>query len=406
MELLCILDAVWMKAQGLPVLFIPGNAGSSHQVRSIASSAARQYFSSPYVIATDFMGRSMKPLDFFAVEFNEDLSAFHGPTLDSQTAYTSDALMYILSLYPPNTRIILLGHSMGGIVAISLLPSNSISTVITMSTPHTLPPARFDSRIDEIYARNMHILRQEPTPILSICGGATDLMIPSEFCILPSASSDAAIYRRTVFTSALEGAWTGVGHREMVWCHQVRWRVARAALELGAATSTEDKAVVLDKWLRDGHILPPVASPRVEIGLDDPAFYEMLPEDTHLVLKSPRGTRMYLLPVISSTISSSKFILYVSQGSILPVSPQKALLLHASVYFCWSSSRLSETNASISCTTLHPTTLKLVPNPAPGMPFPTPDEGSDESDGVVVFQADIPPLPEGVDNAWVGVRVE
>ncbi|KAG2349887.1 hypothetical protein BDR05DRAFT_259598 [Suillus weaverae] len=27
-----------------------------------------------------------------------------------------------------------------------------------------------------------------------------------------------------IFTSALEGAWTGIGHREMVWCHQVRWR--------------------------------------------------------------------------------------------------------------------------------------------------------------------------------------
>ncbi|KAG1782508.1 hypothetical protein EV702DRAFT_386529 [Suillus placidus] len=66
--------------------------------------------------------------------------------------------------------------------------------------------------------------------------------------------------RRTVFTSALEGAWTGVGHREMVWCHQmvrifcgyttrvtvvvyarlVTSLVARAALELGGANSNVD----------------------------------------------------------------------------------------------------------------------------------------------------------------------
>ena len=39
------------------------------------------------------------------MEFNEDLSAFHGSTLESQIAYTSKAISYILSLYPPGTDI-------------------------------------------------------------------------------------------------------------------------------------------------------------------------------------------------------------------------------------------------------------------------------------------------------------
>ncbi|PSR93818.1 hypothetical protein PHLCEN_2v4713 [Hermanssonia centrifuga] len=51
---------------GAPVLFIPGNAGSSHQVRSIASSAARQFYDSAYHIAPEFDHRSLKALDFFA----------------------------------------------------------------------------------------------------------------------------------------------------------------------------------------------------------------------------------------------------------------------------------------------------------------------------------------------------
>jgi GPI inositol-deacylase len=55
------------------------------------------------------------------VEYNEDLSAFHGPTLDSETAYAADAVRYILSLYPVGTEILILGHSMGGIAAVSLL---------------------------------------------------------------------------------------------------------------------------------------------------------------------------------------------------------------------------------------------------------------------------------------------
>lgn len=131
-----------------------------------------------------------------------------------------------------------MGHSMGGVVATSLLPSSDISTIITMSTPHTVPPARFDSRIDDIYRKGKRVLDLDPTPVVSLCGGASDMMIPSESCILQQPSS-GDIFRRTVFTSALEGAWTGVGHREMVWCHQVRWRVARAALEVGGSRETQ-----------------------------------------------------------------------------------------------------------------------------------------------------------------------
>ena len=54
------------RKDSLPVIFIPGNAGSSHQVRSIASSATRQYYSSPYVISPAFEKSQLKPLDFFA----------------------------------------------------------------------------------------------------------------------------------------------------------------------------------------------------------------------------------------------------------------------------------------------------------------------------------------------------
>ena len=53
-----------------PVLFIPGNSGSSHQVRSIASSANRQFYSEPYVIDREFNGRGLKALDFYAGEWD------------------------------------------------------------------------------------------------------------------------------------------------------------------------------------------------------------------------------------------------------------------------------------------------------------------------------------------------
>jgi pimeloyl-ACP methyl ester carboxylesterase len=343
------------------------------------------------------------------VEFNEDLSAFHGPTIDSQIEYCAAAISYILSHYPPNTRIIVMGHSMGGIVGTALLPSDDISALITMSTPHTLPPARFDARIDEIYRRNAESLANDPTPVVSICGGATDMMIPSESCILPDPGDEnpgSAIYRRTVFTSALEGAWTGVGHREMVWCHQVRWRVARAALELGGANFDVDMSVILDTWLsRDGLLLPPAAG----IDIPEAATYEVLPESMNLVLKKPTGSRTYLLPIPRALETNATFVLFVSQGSISFIAPQHSIKLQVLPYFCVGRATLPTTQHSsetVSCTPLEPSTLKLLPSPIPGKPFPVPDEGSDESEGVVLFEATVPRTPSDAEDAWIGVHVD
>jgi hypothetical protein len=51
-----------LQPRGLPVLFIPGNAGSYSQVRSIASSASRQFYG-------ETRGEDLPPgttkLDFF-----------------------------------------------------------------------------------------------------------------------------------------------------------------------------------------------------------------------------------------------------------------------------------------------------------------------------------------------------
>ena len=401
------------RMNSLPVLFIPGNAGSSHQVRSIASSATRQYYSSPYIISPDFERSQLKPLDFFAgmklpaymsgtnfifiVEFNEDLSAFHGSTLESQIAYTSSAISYILSLYPSNTKIIVMGHSMGGIVATSLLPSGNISAIITMSTPHTLPPARFDSRIDTLYNRLQITLHQDPTPILSICGGVTDMLIPSESCILPQPSNNT--FRRTVFTSALEGAWTGVGHREMVWCHQVRWRIARAALELGGANSLLSRATLLDKWLRDGHFLPPNPL-KAEYYTLDISDAEFLAPGKNLLLKSPHISNTYLLPVKrDSTYSASqKFTVLVSRGSISSVAPHNPLMLRVSIFSCTTS------HSALRCVTLKPDILKLIPNPISGRVFPVSGEGSDESEGTVLYESHVPYIE--TEEQWIGVKVD
>lgn len=329
------------------------------------------------------------------MEFNEDLSAFHGSTLESQISYTQAAISYILSMYPQNTSIIVMGHSMGGIVATSLLPSDNISAIITMSTPHTLPPARFDSRIEELYTKLQKTLEEDATPLVSICGGATDMMIPSESCILPRTSK--RVFRRTVFTSALEGAWTGVGHREMVWCHQVRWRVARAALELGIARSQETSAEILDKWLRDGYKLPPKATLAVDGEVNALATNSSeLPMGERLILRNPNTSRLYLLP-INKESPGQRLTVLVSQGSIASVSPENSIPLRVSMFTCQGSS------TDKSCTPLQPQILKLIPNPLSGREFPVPNEGSDESEGVVLFETH---APRRHGDQWIGIKVD
>lgn len=278
-----------------------------------------------------------------------------------------------------------MGHSMGGVVATSLLPHTDISTIITMSTPHTVPPARFDRRIDSIYATNYKTLMDDFTPILSLCGGATDLQVLSEFCTLPSQDSlfDPP-YRRTVYTSALEGSWTGVGHREMVWCHQVRWRVARAALELGLAQTPTDRGVILDTWLRDGHILPPRLDINQQPIMLQDGFYTALPPGLNLVLKDPTASHMYTLPAPEAPLGTyTRFVLYVSHGSVQSVSPYHPYPMRGSVYHCTDQ----------TCRPLRPQVLKLIPSTITGRSWPVPDEGSDESEGVVVFEADIVTSP-------------
>lgn len=299
-----------------------------------------------------------------------------------------------------------MGHSMGGLVASSLLPDEHISAVITMSTPHSIPPARFDSRMDAMYSEVQKRLYVDSTPILSICGGVTDTMIPSEFCTLARPVGEGRKFRKTVFTSSLEGCWSGVGHREMVWCHQVRWKVARALLDISAAHDGQEIADVLEARFSTGITFPKSLNNSIEAIKTRPIPIEIRSAKLPLTLDRPQATQAFRLAIPDRPLADDplNLVIYVSRGQILSTSPANPLPFSATIRFCRAVSSSSGSGSSpFHCEPLRPSVLQLVPNPDPLKDFPVPHEGVDESDGVVAFKADISQLSS---DEWILLEVE
>ena len=139
----------------------------SKQVRPLAAEAAYHY-QNVFQHDEGAAAAGKRPLDFFTVDFNEDFTAFHGQTLLDQAEYLNDAITFILSLYhtpstslrdpslPDPTSVIIVGHSMGGMVARTMLTmpnyqSKSINTIVTLAAPHARPPVSFDGDIVRLY---------------------------------------------------------------------------------------------------------------------------------------------------------------------------------------------------------------------------------------------------------------
>ena len=246
------------QVNGVPVLFITGNAGSHKQVRALAAEAAH-YFAEQLQNNEQAVKAGVRDLDFFTADFNEDITAFHGQTLLDQAEYLNDAIAYILSLYhdpqrprrdpnlPDPASVIVLGHSMGGIVARTMLTmpnyqANSINTILTLSTPHARAPVSFDGDIVSTYKKINRYWRQAYSQrwandnplwhvtLVSIAGGGLDTVVPSDYASLASLVPDTHGF--TVFTSTIPGVWTGSDHLSILWCDQLRKVVVRSLFDV------------------------------------------------------------------------------------------------------------------------------------------------------------------------------
>ncbi|EEB06527.2 GPI inositol deacylase [Schizosaccharomyces japonicus yFS275] len=243
---------------GIPIIFIPGNAGSYKQVRAFAADVAHQFADLLSASYDEAIASGKRNLDFFTLDFNEDFSAFHGQTLIDQAEYVNDAIAYILSLYPDTrtrssfpdddlpypTSVILLGHSMGGMVAQSVFSlynyvKGSVNTIITLSAPHTMAPFPIDRHLVEFYDSvkeywtNSFLQPPENNAladvfVLSIGGGGLDTTVVPEYSAISSFVPPTN--GLVIFTSGIPFVWAEVDHEAMAWCERFRQVVSRGLL--------------------------------------------------------------------------------------------------------------------------------------------------------------------------------
>ena len=270
---------VWKTGRSVPGLFVPGNAGSYRQVRSVASETARRVdarrtshqTSSPSSVPGDTResapGNAPVGIDWFALDFNEELSAFHGGLLRRQTAFTSHALAKILETYPPGTPVIIAGHSMGGVVARGALlelgkegaygsPLNA--TLITLATPHADSPAatapsaaRAHRDINDAWISKRHTRVTSRVAMVSVGGGDADRQVTRVHAKPPARwlgakNAKNAKTKNAIHTTAgsIPGASSNVSadHRAIAWCQQVIVPAAETFLDVAAMDDTGDVA--------------------------------------------------------------------------------------------------------------------------------------------------------------------
>uniref|UniRef100_A0A8D0F3P7 GPI inositol-deacylase n=1 Tax=Strix occidentalis caurina TaxID=311401 RepID=A0A8D0F3P7_STROC len=203
---------------GIPVLFLPGNAGSYKQVRSLGSIALRK------AEDVDFKYH----FNFFSVNFNEELVALYGGSLQRQTKFVHECIKVILKLYRNRefapTSVAIVGHSMGGLVARALLTLKNfkpelINLLITQATPHVAPVMPLDRYLTDFYtAVNNHwILKAQDLrnlTTLSVAGGFRDYQVRSGLAFLPRLSQhDSAL---SVVSSAVPRVWASTDHLSII----------------------------------------------------------------------------------------------------------------------------------------------------------------------------------------------
>lgn len=192
--------------RSIPVIFIPGNRGSYKQVRTLGSWLAQHH------------GQSQKPFTIYTVDLKEQFSVLSNKVLRQQRQFVKDAIK-ILEGRHNEKRFILVGHSMGAIVArlamADLNPQNFI--LFTLAAPQTSPILEIDPH-DPIDYQSLPI---ETSLTINLSGGWADAQV------LPFESKQADKVQN-LNTETIPLVWASTHHQAIVWVHPVIEYIGRS----------------------------------------------------------------------------------------------------------------------------------------------------------------------------------
>uniref|UniRef100_A0A914Z6M8 GPI inositol-deacylase n=1 Tax=Panagrolaimus superbus TaxID=310955 RepID=A0A914Z6M8_9BILA len=204
------------KVDGLPIIFVPGNAGSAKQARSIGSVLQNK---------TDLRNTPFH-FDVFTLNFNEQFSGLSSSFLLKQADFLEVSVKFVSKMYEnPPPGIIFIGHSMGGIVIREVVrrPSfdmKQVSLILTFATPHLKPPIIVDSGMYKLWrdietAWNETRFTSSHVRVVSISSGLKDEMISETL----TRSDNPTVYHYV--TTGIDRVWVEADHQCIVWCNQL-----------------------------------------------------------------------------------------------------------------------------------------------------------------------------------------
>ena len=252
-----------------------GNAGNT---TSVARADAADV---PRLLPATVTIPSRVHIRVFALHFREELTALSSRKALEQAHYTAQCLQYLTTLAEKNSvGISVVGHSMGGVVALtaaSLLdnstssmsalenaPSSSLfaplHTIVTVGAPTAAPVAGVDPDAAALYADALAAVPRRA--FLAIAGGERDLQSPPELSLTPAATAAAAAAaaaattgaRLSIFASpgptlasasaSASSQWPAaaapVDHQCLAWCAQVTAPLAAVLVRRAVLTTATE----------------------------------------------------------------------------------------------------------------------------------------------------------------------
>jgi len=220
------------------VLYIPGNAGSYQQSRSLGAhgiqlTASRDASQQRKVLSAlhngQWVGDALNLDDFvydvYAVDLLEEAGGLHGDFLIRQSQFIAESVMHLVQNCGLH-RVLPVAHSIGGYstrLAVVEHPEIRpyVTDIVTLGTPHARTILAWDRSIHRVHQK---VISENQTVLISISGGLRDEMIPPSACHVERANALAVsavdVMKAGVDVNTKMPA-LGMDHRAIVWCRNL-----------------------------------------------------------------------------------------------------------------------------------------------------------------------------------------